>query len=706
LKQSAENAAEFLQLALKRRQAGDLSGALEALRAAYEARPGSLKIVLEYARALAEARQGEAALAVLLQTEAAGRASASVYAALAKLYGDLGQPAQAEAVLAKAALADPDDFAAVLALARAQAADGRRAAAVGTLTDFLGGHADHAPAWLELAALHRQVRAFAEADACYRAVLERDPGSSHAVIGLADILISSGRGAEAVERLANYLEDAPTHAGVLLRHGQALLSAGRGAEAVAAFERAVEAPNASARAWIALASAHVRETSTFAAADVLAEACRRHPDSGRLHLAWAEQTLRIGLHPEARAITEAFIARQGPDAGLEAFLTRLDIRNGRFEAAERRIAAIARQDGPAAERLSALLDRATWRIDEAVGRHETVAGFPDLGPGDHEAEAITCLIALDVTRARARLRQASEEKASRTGGHRRWSSSQGLTREILNDFWTDPGALAAAQSARTRGSTRLWRTTVRENAHHTGSAVGLMVHLRQAGLLDLQAPASAEMKIPRLIHQFWDNPHPPRDVVSLVATWRELNPGFAHTLYDQLAATAYLRDHFDEDVQKAFRRSPSVAGKADILRLALLWREGGVYADADDRCAGPLETLLAGRDLVLRQEIFGSIGNNFIAVTPRHPLIQAALRQSVTAILRGDRESIWLISGPGMLTRAFALYVAETRDRIESLGAGIAVMDQHAMLATCVSGCQATYKQSARGWLNLEFGRR
>jgi tetratricopeptide (TPR) repeat protein len=707
--ETPETAAQLLQKSVQLRREGDEAGALDAIQRAHGLRPSSLKIAAEYARTLAEAGRVAEGEAALKASAAVLAPSAALHAAFASFYSRTDQAALAEQALVQAVLIEPDDLASVQALSRAQAKDGRRADAIETLAGFLSRNPDQTAAWAELAGLHREARAFTEAQACYQEILEREPQSSHAVIGLADILIAASRGAQAVERLEAFLEGAPNHAGVLLRYAQALQAQGRGLEAIAAFERAVAAPNASARAWIALASAHVRETSTFRAAEVLREGCTLNPDNPRLHLALAEQTLRIGLIDEARTIAQEALDRAPLDAGLGAFLTRVAIRAGRFDEAQQRIADFRVGDLASMSigmRLQPLLDRAMWRINEAVAAHEEVAGLADAGPGDHDVEAVTRLIALDVVGGRSRLRLASEEKAARTGGHRRWSSAQGLAREILNDFWTDPGALAAAQDARRQGVTRLWRTTVRSNPHHTGCALGLLVQLRQTGAFNLQERLEEGAAIPRLIHQFWDSAEPPRDVEILVSTWRDQNPDFSHTLYDMRSASTYLGEHHGPDILRAFRRSPSVAGKADILRLALLLREGGVYADADDRCAGSLVSLLAGRDLVVRQEIFGSIGNNFIAVTPGHPLIRAALDQSVEAILRGDRESIWLISGPGMLTRAFALHVAESRERLDTLGKQIAVMDQHAMLAWCVSGCQATYKQSSRGWLNLEFGRR
>ncbi len=84
---------------------------------------------------------------------------------------------------------------------------------------------------------------------------------------------------------------------------------------------------------------------------------------------------------------------------------------------------------------------------------------------------------------------------------------------------------------------------------------------------------------------------------------------------------------------QAYQRVREIPQKADIFRLALLVAEGGVYVDADDRCLRPLDTLLpAGASLVLSQEEFGCAANHFLAASPGHPVLQAALRAVVMAV--------------------------------------------------------------------------
>ena len=147
--------------------------------------------------------------------------------------------------------------------------------------------------------------------------------------------------------------------------------------------------------------------------------------------------------------------------------------------------------------------------------------------------------------------------------------------------------------------------------------------------------------------------------------------------------------------------------KSDILRLAWLLRNGGVYSDADDRLQRSVAPLLeSGAGLVLYQEDIGSVGNNFIAAAPGHPVLALALEQAVAAVNNGGKDLLWLATGPGLLTRCLGRYLAEDEGAWLARLRDIHVLDRHEMLSYSAIHCLSAYKHTEKHWSRTAFKRR
>jgi mannosyltransferase OCH1-like enzyme len=141
--------------------------------------------------------------------------------------------------------------------------------------------------------------------------------------------------------------------------------------------------------------------------------------------------------------------------------------------------------------------------------------------------------------------------------------------------------------------------------------------------------------------------------------------------------------------------------KADLFRLAVLYREGGYYVDADDRCLAPIPTIDPGdRGLIVYQEDLGTVANDFIGVAPGHPVIGHALGAAREAIERGDTDMLWLATGPGLLTRSLAAHLAGHRhERLKAMY----VLERHDMFKAVAIHCAAAYKHTSKHWSRTAF---
>ena len=240
---------------------------------------------------------------------------------------------------------------------------------------------------------------------------------------------------------------------------------------------------------------------------------------------------------------------------------------------------------------------------------------------------------------------------------------------------------------------------------HTATAVALLVALRQAGRFDGPWPEADGPAIPPTIAQFWDEPTPPEDIAALMRSWQERNPTHRHLCFDTGSALAFLTARCPPEVALAFRRAREPAQKADLFRLAFLFAEGGCYADADDRCLRPIGELLpqAVRFAAFQEE-YGTLGNNFLAAAPLHPVLGTALELAVTAINRGDEDMIWLATGPGLITRAFAHTLAASKLAPGPWLERTRILDRHELERVVATHCAVGYKQSRKHWLRASFG--
>jgi mannosyltransferase OCH1-like enzyme len=144
-----------------------------------------------------------------------------------------------------------------------------------------------------------------------------------------------------------------------------------------------------------------------------------------------------------------------------------------------------------------------------------------------------------------------------------------------------------------------------------------------------------------------------------------------------------------------------------VFRLAFLLREGGVWADMDDRCLSPLSAFVpADVEACFWQENLQSIGNNFMAVVPGHPIIRRAFITAVNSINRGDRDKVWMLTGPGLLSRAFAIEMAAAGQNWHAWLRQIAVLDEYDLARSVSLHCRTAHKRTGHHWSDKAFSLR
>jgi tetratricopeptide (TPR) repeat protein len=432
----------------------------------------------------------------------------------------------------------------------------------------------------------------------------------------------------------------------------------------------------------------------------------------------AELLKRAGLLPDARQAVEAAFRDNPHSFPLWSHCVQFDILLGDYAAAAARLKAFSSEivsELSAGHVFRGQLAEAQHQFDEARDHYRAALA---LNPHDGWARAEMfriCMLLLRVDEAHNHLVAWTRlNKPAAVARGQSMNVSQSHMGQVYGEFALNRDLIEQLVQIRALApENRIapLRSLLRQNADHSPSAIQLIVAMRQAKLLNVPPPGtdrSSSTSIPKVIIQYWDDPEPPEDVTRLMETWRSLNPEYVHQRFNDADAQAFLSQHYEPSVLRAYRRAENPAEKADLFRLAYLYVLGGVYVDADDRCLAPIGSVLPPHvSLAVYQEDYalgglavGTLGNNFLAAAPHNAVIGRALELATEALNRGDTDIVWLKTGPALISRAFAEIAAKTPLKLSSWLIDIAVLERSQLSRFSAIHCFTAYKRTTRHWSN------
>jgi inositol phosphorylceramide mannosyltransferase catalytic subunit len=128
------------------------------------------------------------------------------------------------------------------------------------------------------------------------------------------------------------------------------------------------------------------------------------------------------------------------------------------------------------------------------------------------------------------------------------------------------------------------------------------------------------MPIPPIFHQIWVGPDPlPEEFARYQQTWLRQNPNWELRFWtdDNLPEGATRAEVYDQS------RTPWE--RADILRLEVLLRFGGVHVDADFECLRPIGPLLEDTEFFIGYRKPGRVNGALFGAVAGHPILVEAL---------------------------------------------------------------------------------
>ena len=731
------------------RRRGDRAAALAAFQSAAATNVSDIGQALEIANSLRDLGEIAAAELSFQRILGGNPDNPTALIGLGSIRFEQFRLDEAEELFRRAGAAAPDQPAALISLGRLARRRGDHEQALARFSAARDANPSHAGAAFETAAALRELGRVAEARDVLDGVLQSNPRDHAAIMQLGYLHRQEGERRMALEKFTLAHEQREQQPQPLIEMAVELRALGNPRLSEALLRRALAVYPDYQAALEQLAEHHLLAEDFAEALRVARRAIAIYPHRQNPYLVASraaaelgnrEEVIKLldqadelaGPYPEIRAVRANFYmqlrdwdaaykllldpAAQTPrHSCLWTLLAKLAITTGDYELAEATLPAAPAtvHDASRAYVFRGQIAEARWDLDRAAENYRQAVSLTSNDGGAHFELSRVSLKLLDLEACRFHLgRQIGITASSLRLRGQSLNVSQTHVGQILDEFALDGTQLDALRHARLLPpelQISPLREIVMQNPDYTPAAMMLLIALRQAGKLvraPERPPNGVFEHIPRCIVQYWNDAEPPPEISDLMESWKKAHPDFEYVRLDDESAQKFLDAHGMHDAISAYRRAREPAQQADLIRLAYLAVKGGVYADADDRCIGPVGAFVPpDATFVAYQEDYGTLGNNFLAVVPDHPVIRLALQLAAEALNRGDHDFLWLSTGPGVLSRAFAQLISRPQsskcERFEPT-----IFDLGFIARRIGFHCPVVYKKTIRHWSRSNFGRR
>ncbi len=167
---------------------------------------------------------------------------------------------------------------------------------------------------------------------------------------------------------------------------------------------------------------------------------------------------------------------------------------------------------------------------------------------------------------------------------------------------------------------------------------------------------NSDYRIPRVFHQIWVGPRPmPAQYKIWAESWKNV-PGWTYKLWTNKEAEEFIMIN-----RELYFQEKNMGARSDILRLEILYREGGVYIDTDFECIKPEMFDLLNRCYdfyagLLPLNYWFCVANGLIGSIPGHPVVKACIENMAKSEKLIDKWDSIANKGPGLLTRMIFLH--------------------------------------------------
>ena len=149
-------------------------------------------------------------------------------------------------------------------------------------------------------------------------------------------------------------------------------------------------------------------------------------------------------------------------------------------------------------------------------------------------------------------------------------------------------------------------------------------------------------------------------------TWRK-RENFTYYFYDDLNCDLFIKENFP-NVYEAYKKCPINVMKADIWRYCIIYKYGGIYADADTILHKNPMIFIKPKQLVVAPENNTHFCQWVFAAQPNSPVLKSVIDLCVKRLLSAKeikgKDAIHYFTGPGVFTDGIVRYLLKTFKKI------------------------------------------
>lgn len=150
-------------------------------------------------------------------------------------------------------------------------------------------------------------------------------------------------------------------------------------------------------------------------------------------------------------------------------------------------------------------------------------------------------------------------------------------------------------------------------------------------------------------------------ILNAMKSWTQFANGFKYSFYDNNMCDTFMKNNFGTKINKAYFSLPLGVMKADLWRYCIIYKYGGIYADADTICKIHPNIFINESYLTVAPEP----GHNYFcqwafSAPPGSPILRSIIELSVDRILtlnKGDNINIHYLTGPAVFTDGIKKYL-------------------------------------------------